>query len=96
VEVAQRDTKKGTATDNDHWPYEYRRHPRKTAKMMTIFKKTNEKDIENFRPICLLSNVYKVPTEVVTKRLKKTSDEMQPRGQTGPRSGHSTQTTSTS
>ena len=52
-------------------------------KMMIIFKKGNKKDLKNYRPICLLSNVYKVLTKVLTKRLEKTLDENQSREQAG-------------
>ena len=54
----------------------------KNAKMMMIiFKKGNKKDLTNYRPICLLSNIYKVLTNVLTKSLEKTLDENQPREQ---------------
>ena len=56
----------------------------KNAKMMLIFKKGNKKDLKNYRPICLLSNIYKVFTKVLTKNLN------QPREQAGFRSRYST------
>ena len=62
----------------------------KNAKMTIIFKKGNKKDLLNYRPICLLSNIYKVLKNVLTKRLEKTLDENQPREQVGFRSGYST------
>ena len=43
----------------------------------------------NYRPICLLSNIYKVLTKVLTKRLEEPLDENQPREQAGLRSGYS-------
>ena len=61
----------------------------KNAKMMLIFKNGNKKDLKNYRPICLLLNIYKVLTKVLTKRLEKTLDENQPREQAGFRSGYS-------
>ena len=64
---------------------------RKTAwKMMIIFKKGKKKDLNTYRPICLLSNIYKVVTKVLTKRLEKTLDENQPREQAGFRRVYST------
>ena len=42
----------------------------KKAKMVIMF--------ENYIPICLLSNIYKVLTKILTKRLEKTLDENQP------------------
>ena len=53
-----------------------------------FFKNGNKKDLKNYRPICLLSNIYKVLTKIPTKRLKKTLD--QTREQAGFRSGYST------
>ena len=62
----------------------------KNAKMMIFFKKGNKKDLKNHRPICLLSNIYKILTKVLTKRLEKTLDENQPREQAGFKSGYPT------
>ena len=62
----------------------------KNAKMINIFKKGNKKDLKKYKPICLLSNIYKVLTKVLKKKLQKTPDESQPRGQAGFRSGYST------
>ena len=61
----------------------------KNTKMMTMFKKRNKKDQKNYRPICLLSNIYKVLIKVLTKRLEKTLDGNQLREQAGFRSGSS-------
>ena len=63
----------------------------KNTKIMIIFTNGNKKDLKNYRPICLLSHIiYKVLTNVLTKRLEKTLDENQPLEQAGFRSGYST------
>ena len=63
---------------------------RKNAKMMIIFKKGNKKDLNNYKLICILSNIYKVLQKVLPKRLQKTLDENKPREQAEFRSGYST------
>lgn len=62
----------------------------KNAKMIILFKKGNKKDIKNYRPICLLSNVYKLFTKILTIRLETKLDENQPREQAGFRRKFST------
>ena len=62
----------------------------KEANMVIFFKKGNRKDIKNYRPICLLSNMYKLFTTIITTRLEKKLDENQPREQAGFRSKYST------
>ena len=61
----------------------------KNAKTVIIFKKGNKKDLMDYRPIHLLSNIYKVLT-TVPKRPEKTLDENQPREQAGFRTRYST------
>ena len=63
---------------------------RKEANIVIFFKKGNRKDINNQRPICLLSNMYKLFTKIITTRLEKKLDENQPREQAGFRSKYST------
>ena len=58
--------------------------------MVIFFKKGYRKDIKNYRPICLLSNMYKLFTKIITTRLEKKLDEHQPREQAGFRSNYST------
>ena len=64
--------------------------PWKEANMVIFFKNGNRKDINNYRPICLLSNMYKLFTKIITTRLEKKLDENQPREQAGFRSMYST------
>ena len=61
----------------------------KEANIVIFFKKGNRKDIKNYRPICLLSNMYKLFTKIITTRLEKKLDENQPREQAGFRSKYS-------
>ena len=63
---------------------------RKEANMVIFFKKGNRKDIKNYRPISLLSNMYKLFTKIITSRLEKKLDENQPSEQAGFRSKYST------
>ena len=61
----------------------------KEANMVIFFKKGNRKNINNYRPICLLSNMYKLFTKIITTRLEKKLDENQQREQAGFRSKYS-------
>ncbi|KAH7708500.1 hypothetical protein AAVH_24255 [Aphelenchoides avenae] len=63
---------------------------RKESKTVLIFKKGDPEDIANYRPVCLLSTVYKVFTKAVLKRLTNTLDAAQPPEQAGFRSGYCT------
>ena len=58
--------------------------------MVIFFKKGNRKDIKNYKPICLLSNMFKLFTKIITTRLDKKLDENQPREQAGFRRKYST------
>ena len=51
----------------------------KEASMVIFFKKGNTKDINNYWPICLLSNMYKLFTKIITTRQEKKLDENRPR-----------------
>ncbi|KAE9415090.1 hypothetical protein Angca_005315, partial [Angiostrongylus cantonensis] len=62
----------------------------KISKTVLLFKKCNLHDIGNYRPICLLSVVYKLFTRVISNRIDRTLDEGQPCEQTGFRKGFST------
>ena len=61
----------------------------KEANMVIFFKKGHQ-DINNYRPICLLSNMYKLFTTIITTRLEKKLDGNQSREQAGFRSNYST------
>ena len=62
----------------------------KNAKMVIFFRKENKKDLRNYRPIILLSNIYKVFTKVLPKCLEMTLDENLSREQAGFRNRYST------
>uniref|UniRef100_A0A0N5C0B1 Reverse transcriptase domain-containing protein n=1 Tax=Strongyloides papillosus TaxID=174720 RepID=A0A0N5C0B1_STREA len=62
----------------------------KTSKTVLLFKKGDHEDIKNYRPICLLSSIYKLFTKIILNRIARTLDEAQPREQAGFRSGYST------
>ena len=65
----------------------------KEANMVIFFKKGNRKYIKNYRPICLLSSMYKLFTAIITTRLEKKLDQYQLREQAGFRSKYSTTNT---
>ena len=58
--------------------------------MVIFVKKVNRKHIKNDRPICSVSNMYKLFTNIVTTRLVKKLYKNQPREQAGFRSKYST------
>ncbi|KAE9413922.1 hypothetical protein Angca_009152, partial [Angiostrongylus cantonensis] len=64
----------------------------KTSKtvLVLLFKKGDLHDVGNYRPICLLSVVYKLFTRVILNRIDTTLDECQPCEQAGFRKGFST------
>ena len=61
----------------------------KEANMVIFSEKGHSNDINKYRPLCLLSNMYKLFTEFLTTRLKKKLDENQPREHVGFRSKYS-------
>ncbi|KAE9414241.1 hypothetical protein Angca_010021, partial [Angiostrongylus cantonensis] len=62
----------------------------KTSKSVLLFKKVDLRDIGNYRPIYLLSVVYKLLTRVILNRIGRILDEGQLCEQTGFRKGFST------
>ncbi|KAE9419614.1 hypothetical protein Angca_009749, partial [Angiostrongylus cantonensis] len=63
---------------------------RKTTKTVLLFKKGDLHHLGKYRPICLLSVVYKLFTRVILNRIDRTLDEGQPCEQAGFRKGNST------
>ncbi|KAK6765924.1 hypothetical protein RB195_025689 [Necator americanus] len=62
----------------------------KTSKTVLLYKKGDPHDIGNYRPICLLSVIYKLFARVILNRIEKALDEGQPCKQAGFRKGFST------
>ena len=62
----------------------------KKSTIVLMHKKGARDDLNNYRPISLLPNLYKLFTKILTKRLTKILDENQPAEQAGFRAGYST------
>ena len=68
----------------------------KEAKMIILHNKGDARDIKNYRPVSLLSHMYKLFTRILPKKkkkkkkLEKVLDENQPREQAAFRKGYST------
>ena len=62
----------------------------KEAKVIILHKKGDMRDIKNYRPISLLSHMYKLFTRVLQKRMEIILDANQPREQAGFRKGFAT------
>jgi len=60
------------------------------ANTILLFKKGDALDIGNYRPISLLSTVYKVLTRVITRRVEEVVSSKLPVEQAGFRKGYST------
>ena len=61
------------------------------AKIILLFKKGERDEIKNYRPISLLSQLYKVFTKIIQKRIERILDENLPREQAGFRKSYYTQ-----
>ena len=53
-------------------------------------QKGDMRDIKNYRPISLLSHMYKLFTRILQERMERVLDQNQPRQQAGFRKGYST------
>ncbi|EYB94618.1 hypothetical protein Y032_0169g215 [Ancylostoma ceylanicum] len=61
----------------------------RTSRTVLIHKKGDREDLRNYRPICLLSVLYKLFTKIILTRISRTLDEAQPQEQAGFRQGFS-------
>ena len=62
----------------------------KEAKVILLHKNGDIVDIKIYRPISLLSHLYKILTKITQRMIKTVLDEHQPREQAGFRKGFST------
>lgn len=60
------------------------------AEVILIFKKGDNTDIENYRPISLLCHLHKLLMRIITNRITPKFDQYQPVEQAGFRKGYST------
>lgn len=61
-----------------------------TSTIILIHKKGDKNEVNNYRPISLMSNIYKIFAKIILWRLTGILDENQPIEQAGFRSGYST------
>lgn len=61
-----------------------------TSTIILLHKKGDRNEMNNYRPISLMSNIYKVFAKIILWRITRTLDENQPKEQAGFRAGYST------
>jgi hypothetical protein len=59
------------------------------SNIILLFKKGDKNDISNYRPISLMSNIYKTFSKIILHRITTVLDENQPKEQAGFRSDYS-------
>ena len=61
----------------------------RSAEVRVLFKEGDDKDPANYRPICMLTIMYKVFSKILCNRMAEELDAAQPVDQAGFRSGFS-------
>ncbi|CAH0717940.1 unnamed protein product, partial [Brenthis ino] len=59
------------------------------SNIILLYKKGDKHEIGNYRPISLMSNIYKIFAKIILKRIERTLDEHQPIEQAGFRKDYS-------
>ncbi|GBP75022.1 LINE-1 reverse transcriptase homolog [Eumeta japonica] len=59
------------------------------SNIIFLYKKGDQYDIGNYRPISLMSNIYKIFAKIILKRMERKLDEQQPIEQAGFRRDYS-------
>ena len=62
----------------------------KNASVVILYKKSDKKGIKNYRPISLIPVIYKIFSQILTRKMISTLDLQQTREQAGFRNGFST------
>ncbi|KAE9414782.1 hypothetical protein Angca_006119, partial [Angiostrongylus cantonensis] len=60
----------------------------RTSRTVILPKQGDRKNLRNYRPICLLSVLYKIFTKIILSRITRTLDDAQPVEQAGFRKGY--------
>ena len=62
----------------------------KNATIILLHKKGSKSEVKNYRPISLMSHIYKLYMKIIKNRIERTLNENQPPEQTAYRTGYST------
>ncbi|CAG5039360.1 unnamed protein product [Parnassius apollo] len=59
------------------------------SNIILVYKKGDKHEIGNYRPVSIMSNIYKIFAKMILKRIERTRDEQQPIEQVGFRKDYS-------
>ena len=62
----------------------------KNATIILLHKKGSKSEVKNYRPISLMSHIYKLYMKIIKNRIERTLNENQPPEQAAYRTGYST------